>query len=520
MKYPIGIQTFEKIRKGDYAYVDKTSLVYDLVKGGSFYFLSRPRRFGKSLLVSTLEAYFRGKKELFSGLAIDALETDWKEYPVLHLDLSNAYYDSDEVLKKKLSYEVSVWEEQMGFEKETDDAAIRFGSIIRRAYEQTGRKVVILVDEYDAPLVNLIDKEELLEANRDTLSGFYKNIKANDQYIEFAFLTGVTKFGHLNVFSALNNLEDISLDEQYQTICGISEEELHACFDESVEAMADKNKITKEECYGQLRKMYDGYHFCEDGVGIYNPFSLLNALKSKRFDSYWFQTGTPTALIKALKRGNIDIADIPGTRVSKMQLTNVNSYQNDLTALLYQSGYLTIIGVAPTGAYVIDFPNEEVRDGFINQLIPIYSCLSGDATFSLADSLRQALLDADMETFISKMRTLISSLSYDIFQSTEQAFHFIFYITSVLIGGKDLRTEMEKRTNRGRMDMLIETRDYIYIMEFKLDQSPEVALQQIKEKGYAEPWNDDPREKILLGVNFSSEERNIPEKDGWELQKL
>ena len=519
MKYPIGIQTFSTIREDGYAYVDKTAIVYDLVKNGKNYFLSRPRRFGKSLLISTLEAYFRGKRELFKGLAIDNLEKDWKEYPVLHLDLSNANYDSNEVLKKKLNLTVDEWGREYGCNNVDADEASHFGIIIKRAYEQTGRKVVILVDEYDAPLVNLIDKEELLEANRDTLSGFYKNIKANDQYIEFAFLTGVTKFGHLNVFSALNNLRDISLSKQYQTICGITEEELHTYFDEGVGEMAEENDITKEECYGRLKKMYDGYHFCKKGVGLYNPFSLLNALTAQEFGSYWFKTGTPTALIKALRRGNVDIADIPGTRVSEMQLTNVNSYQNDLTALLYQSGYLTITGVAPTGAYIIDFPNEEVRDGFINQLIPIYSRLSGDATFSLADSLRQALLDADIETFISQMRTLISSLSYDIFQSSEQAFHFIFYITGVLIGGEDLRTETEKRTNRGRMDLLIETRAYIYIIEFKLDQSPEVALQQIKKKGYADPWQSDQREKILLGVNFASEERNIPE-DGWRMERL
>jgi len=515
MRYPIGIQTFEKIRQGDYLYVDKTEIIYKLVDDSTYYFLSRPRRFGKSLLVSTLEAYFQGRKELFEGLAIADLEKDWTEYPILHLDLSNSTYDSPEVLKNKLSSILHEWEKIYGESDVETDIGTRFGLLIKRAYEHTGKKVVILVDEYDAPLVDLIDNEELIEINRDILSGFYKNIKSNDNCIKFAFLTGVTKFGHTSVFSALNNLQDISLSKRYQAICGITDEELHANFDEGVNEMAEENDIAKEECYARLKKMYDGYHFCVDGVGMYNPFSLLTALKTQRFGSYWFQTGTPTALIKALKNKNVDISRIPGSRVDESRLTTVNSYQDDLTALLYQSGYLTITGVSPIGSLIIDFPNEEVRNGFVNQLIPIYTKLSGDATSFLADDLRQALFDADVEAFIDSMRTLIAGLSYDIFQTTEQAFHFIFYIAGVLIGGKDLRTDSEKRTNRGRMDMLIEMKNYIYIIEFKLDQSPDVALQQIKEKGYAEQWKNDERTKILLGVNFSSEIRNIPEEKGW-----
>ena len=520
MKYPIGIQTFEKIREGNYAYVDKTALVYDLVKDGSFYFLSRPRRFGKSLLISTLEAYFRGKKDLFKGLAIDKLEKDWEVYPVLHLDLSNEKYSDKSRLESLLNDEVSRWEKVYGSSPTEETVSRRFGGVIRRAYEQTGHKAVILVDEYDAPLVNIIDKEELLEENRETLSGFYKNIKANDEYIAFAFLTGVTKFGHLSVFSALNNLEDISLDEHYQTLCGISEEELHTYFDEGVEEMATKNRITKEQCYERLKRMYDGYHFCEEGVGMYNPFSLLNALKSKRFGSYWFQTGTPTALIKSLKKNDVDITELPGRSISPVRLANVNSYQKDLTALLYQSGYLTISGVSEGGYLTVDFPNEEVRNGFYNQLLPIYTSMSGDDVDSRVDDLRQELFHGDVEAFIAGMRDVIASLQYQFFKLKEQAFQFIFSITGTLIGGKDLRTETEKRTNRGRMDLLIETREYVYIMEFKLDQSPEKALEQIREKGYADPWRSNPRRKILLGVNFSSEERNIPEENGWKMEKI
>jgi len=516
VKYPIGIQSFASIREDGYVYVDKTEQVYDLANNGKFYFLSRPRRFGKSLLVSTLDAYFCGRKDLFKGLAIDKLEKDWTEYPVFHIDLSNVSYNSPELLKEKLSSEVAKWEEEYGTNEKSSDPAIRFGTLIRLTSKKQGKKVVILVDEYDAPLVNLIHKPELLEANRETLSGFYKNLKANDQYIKFAFLTGVTKFGQLSVFSALNNLKDISLNERYQKICGITEEELHRDFDDGVATMAVKNKMTKEECYDRLKEMYDGYHFCKEGVGMYNPFSLLNALDDKEFGSYWFQTGTPTALMLALRDTNADITHIAGQMVNAEVLQSVNSYQTDLTALLYQSGYLTITGVAPTGALIIDFPNEEVRLGFTNQLIPIYSSLSSGTSSSLSNRIKLALMEGDVDTYIAEMRTLIASIQYEFFKQTEQAFQFIFYVTGILLDAKDLLTTAEKRTNRGRIDMLVETMDYIYIMEFKLDQSPEVALQQIKDKDYAEQWATDPRKKILLGVNFSTEIRNIPEQKGYE----
>jgi len=285
---------------------------------------------------------------------------------------------------------------------------------------------VILVDEYDAPLVNLIHKPELLDANRDMLSGFYKNLKSCDQYIQFALLTGVTKFGQLSIFSALNNLNDISQSKQFQDICGITEEELHSTFDEGVREMAEELGISSGECYAQLKKSYDGYHFCKNGIGIYNPFSLLLALKSKEFDSYWFQTGTPTALLLALRDTHSDITQVAGQMVEPYVLQSVNSYQDDLTALLYQSGYLTISGLAPTGALVVDFPNEEVRMGFIQQLLPIYSSLSTAASSSLANQLKLALIEGDVETYIAEMQSLIASIDYGFFRQTEQAFQFIF----------------------------------------------------------------------------------------------
>jgi len=514
-KYPIGIQTFEKLIEGGYHYVDKTALIYDLVNTGTCYFLSRPRRFGKSLLISTLEAYFSGKKELFKGLAIEQLEHEWKTYPVLHLDLSSANYSEPGRLTDLLSSIIKRWEREYHCEPSDAPPEVRFGEIIEWLYEQTGKKVVILVDEYDAPLVNLIDKPELLEANRDTLSAFYKNIKSNDRYIEFAFLTGVTKFGHLSVFSALNNLEDISLDENYATICGISEQELHTNFDEDVEEMAQANKMTKEQCYDKLKLMYDGYHFCEDATGMYNPFSVLSALKSKRFGYYWFATGTPTALILALRDTHADVASLPGRRIAIDMLSNVNSYQEDITALLYQSGYLTITGSSPTGSVVVDFPNDEVRQGFLKQVVPQYTKFNALASSTLIDDFRAALLEGDVEAFIDEMKAFIAGIDYQFFSNTEQAFHFVFMIVCSLMRSDYITVESERRTNRGRMDMVFTTPKYIYVFEFKLDKSADEALAQIHERGYAERYATDPRTQFLVGVNFSTTERNI---DDWRCE--
>jgi len=519
MKYPIGIQTFEKIREGGYVYVDKTADIFGLVNGGKYYFLSRPRRFGKSLLVSTLEAYFGGRKDLFEGLAIASLEKDWASHPVFHLDLSNEHYAEPNNLEMLLGDEVSKWEKQYGLSPSEDSVSRRFNGVIQRAFEQTGKKIVVLVDEYDAPLVNLIHKPDLLERNREVLSSFYKNLKTNDRYIHFAFLTGVTKFGHLSVFSALNNLEDISRDERYQSICGITENELHHYFDEGVGALAEKHGISKAECYDRLKHKYDGYHFCENGVGLYNPFSLLNALDMKRFGDYWYGTGTPTGLMLALRNTHADITQLPGRMVEASALENVNSYQDDITALLYQSGYLTISGVTEGGFLTIDFPNEEVRRGFITQLVPLYTTLNSGDTSSLSATLKQSLIDGDLETFIEGMRAMIASLSYEFFKDTEQAYQFVFYITCVLMGGRDLRTFAEKRTNRGRMDLLVETVRHIYIFEFKLDGSPDDALAQIHAKGYAEQWLTDARTIHLVGVNFSTTVHNIPDANGWKVEE-
>jgi len=456
LKYPIGIQTFEKIREDGFAYVDKTNLLYDLVKGGSYYFLGRPRRFGKSLLVSTLEAYFKGKKELFHGLAIENLEKDWESYPVLHFDLSKADFHERGKLDIILSTAIDSLEAEYGVKTPSVAPDVRFDVLIREVAAKTGKKVVVLVDEYDGPLVSLIDNEELLEENRAKLSGFYKNIKANDAYIKFAFLTGVTKFGHVNVFSALNNLLDISMDEKFQCICGITEEELHLNFDAGIDEMAKKQGISKEECYGKMKDMYDGYHFVAGGVGMYNPFSVLNALNSKNFGSYWFHTGTPTGLMLALRQTQQDISELNGKAVRSQSLENIFNYQTDIIPLLYQSGYLTIKGEDEDGYLVLGFPNGEVKDGFINQLLPLYSSFSDTDKDDLVRKLRRALRMGDLETFFEEMKAYLAGMYYEFFKNDEQTFQSVFYIIGSLLGNG---TQPELHTNRGRIDLLIKTTD-------------------------------------------------------------
>ncbi len=374
MLYPIGIQSFSEIRNGGYVYADKTEGIYKLASTGKYYFLSRPRRFGKSLLVSTMEAYFKGKKELFKGLAIDAFEKDWDEHPVLHLDFSGKAYDSSDVLLKVLDDALCKWEDEYGSVNRSDVPGIRFGNIIEAAYKKTGHQVVVLIDEYDKPIIDNLTREELRESFRETLEGFYGVLKGKDRFLRFGFLTGVTKIGKMSVFSGLNNIQDISMRVEYSDICGISEEELKSYFGESVTELASANDLTVEECYGELAKMYDGYHFHPKAAGVYNPFSLINAFNAKEFKKYWFATGTPSFLVKYLKDGNYNLDNISGDMISEGTLTGANYSEPAPITLMYQSGYLTIKGYNPEfHTYTLDYPNEEVKSGFLDSLSQLFA---------------------------------------------------------------------------------------------------------------------------------------------------
>ena len=369
--YPIGIQNFEKIRKDGCLYIDKTAIIYRLVNEGSYYFLSRPRRFGKSLLISTLEAYFEGKKELFDGLAIGQLEKDWIAYPVLHLDLNIAQYDSTDSLYKIVNDALARWEEVYGTRPSEKSLPLRFAGVVERAYLKTGQRVVILIDEYDKPLLQAIGNEPLLTDYRNTLKAFYGVLKSCDKYIRFALLTGVTKFSKVSIFSDLNNLEDISMRQIYSSICGITEEELVSNFMSDIERLSQTNGMSLEEVRLKLKEWYDGYHFTAQGVDVYNPFSLLNVMKSGEFGSYWFETGTPTILVEMLKRNHYDLHRLTEEQTTADVLGSIDSMEDNPVPLLYQSGYLTIKGYDKRfGLYRLGFPNEEVEKGFISFLLP------------------------------------------------------------------------------------------------------------------------------------------------------
>src|SRR5574344_2748045 len=365
MKYPIGIQNFEKIRNDGYVYVDKTELIYKLADTGSYYFLSRPRRFGKSLLISTMDAYFSGKRELFKGLAIENLEQKWTQYPILHLDLNTRNYNSLEALTAELNKHLEMWEGLYGDEFKKRALEERFFHIIRKAYEKTGERVVILVDEYDKPLLETINNDELQNDFRATLKAFYSVLKTQDGYIKFAFLTGVTKFGKVSIFSDLNNLEDISMLRTYQTICGITEKELHDYFDSEVAELGENTGMSKEDCYAKLKEQYDGYHFRQDSIGIYNPFSLLNTLAKMEFSDYWFESGTPTFLVHLLKKTGYDLEKLESEVATSDKLNSIDSMSYDPIPVIYQSGYLTIQGYNERfRKYRLGFPNKEVENGF------------------------------------------------------------------------------------------------------------------------------------------------------------
>ncbi len=513
MKYPIGIQDFASLRKDGYTYVDKTALVFKLADEGKYYFLSRPRRFGKSLLLSTMEAYFRGKRELFQGLALETLETEWAEYPVLHLDLNKGKYDASGSLDAVLGDFLSKLEATYGASPSETTLALRFNGVIERAAAQTGRRVVILVDEYDKPMLQAIGDETLQAEFRSTLKAFYGALKSQDRNIRFAFLTGVTKFGKVSVFSDLNNLQDISMDEDYQDICGITEAEMHRYFEEGIRALGERSHLTYEATCQRLERMYDGYHFTEESTGVYNPFSLLNTLSRRKFGSYWFETGTPTFLAELLRRDHFRLPDMTRQQVSADFLNSIDTMDRNPLPVIYQSGYLTIKGYDPEfRTYTLGYPNEEVEEGFTKFLLPWYTSANrGDEPMYIENFVR-SLRGGRPDDFMQRMAALFAATDYKIVGDAELYFQNAFYLVTELLG---FYVEVERAISDGRLDMVVKTQDYIYIFEFKLDKSPEAALRQIEEKGYAAPFAADPRRLFKVGVNFSREKRRI---DGWQIE--
>ena len=487
--YPVGIQNFEKIRRDGYYYVDKTDRIYRLVKTGCYYRLIRPRRFGKSLLVSTLEAYFQGKKELFEGLAIEGLEKEWKDYPVIHLDLNAKKFDTEEDLIRLIDRQLLVYESVYG--RVPTDVTIddRFVSLIRNAAEKSGERVVILVDEYDKPMLQAIGNDTLQSEYRNTLKAFYGVLKSMDGYIKFALLTGVTKFGKVSVFSDLNNLEDISRNPSYTDICGISGEELLRDFGEDIQELAAANGQTFEQACDQLKTDYDGYHFCPDSPGMYNPFSILNTFKSRRYGSYWFETGTPTYLVELLKKSNYDLEEMSHVETDADILDSIFTDDNPIP-VIYQSGYLTIKGYDKEfGIYELGFPNREVEEGFMKFLLPYYSSVSKTSSPFEIKKFVQDVKRGDIDGFMERLQSFLADCPYELAKDVELHYQNVLFIVFRLA-----------------------TDSYVYVMEFKLDGSAEQALQQIEDKQYALPFAKDSRKVYTIGVNFSSETRNI---DKW-----
>ncbi len=504
---PIGVQNFENLRKSGFLYVDKTALLYRLVTTGHYYFLSRPRRFGKSLLVSTLEAYFQGRKELFKGLAIEGLEKDWAVHPVFHLDLNTQKYDAPEKLDQVLNRALTRWEELYGASEAEATLSLRFEGVIRRACEQTGQGVVILVDEYDKPMLQAIGNEELQEDYRSTLKAFYGALKSMDRYIRLGLLTGVTKFSKVSVFSDLNNLEDISMDNRYADLCGITEEELRDNFKEYVCKLADKYRIPEEKAYIRLKEHYDGYHFTEDSEGLYNPFSLLNALAKQKFGNYWFETGTPTYLVELLKQSHYDLRRLTQERTSGEVLDSIDTASDHPVPLLYQSGYLTIKDYNPRfDVYTLDFPNKEVEEGLLKFLIPYYTPINKvESPFQVEQFVKEVEAD-DVDGFFRRLQSFLADTPYELAREQELHYQNVLFIVFKLVG---LYVQAEYHTSQGRVDLLLQTPDYVYVMEFKLEGTAEEALRQIEEKGYARPFDSDARRVFRIGVNFSRETRNI-----------
>ncbi len=512
-KYPIGIQNFESLRRDGYAYVDKTDVVWRLAQAGRYYFLSRPRRFGKSLLLSTIEAYFEGKKDLFEGLAIGRLEKDWKQYPILHLDLNASQYGCKEDLEIILDYHLRNWEKIYGRDPQTLTLSGRFTDVIRSACQQTGMPVVILVDEYDKPLALNLDNEPLQDEFRSMLKAFYGVMKSADRYIKLGFLTGVTKFSKVSVFSDLNNIRDISMLPDFITCCGMTEQEIRDNFESGVEELAAYNNMTNDECYAMLRRRYDGYHFRQNSVGLYNPYSLLNTLASRVFDDYWFATGTPTLLVNLLRNAAFNLNDLIDLPVTADLMGSVDTMHVNPLPVIYQSGYLTIKNYDEEfREYQLGFPNEEVERGFVQYLQPIYTnAVLNPSVFNINRFVGE-VRKGEPEAFMTRLSAMLADTDYRIVGSSELYFQNVLFVLFRLLG---LYVEVERATSDGRMDMVVQTKDYIYILEFKLDKSADEALRQIDEKGYARPFASDPRTLFKIGVNFDTAKRCVTE---WKVE--
>lgn len=528
MKYPIGIQTFEKIIEGNYLYFDKTAMIYDLVHNGNIYFLSRPRRFGKSLLLSTIDAYFRGKKELFKGLAIDSLETEWEEYPVLRIDFNSNKFEDPGVLESVLETFVANAEDKYGKGKNAETLGDRFRAVIANAHKKTGKRVVVLVDEYDKPLLDVMnvpgytisptgEKITMEERNRSVLKGFYSTFKAADADLQFVFLTGVTKFSQVSVFSGFNQPLDISMDARYDAICGITKEELFGQLDTQIAEMAKQNEVSVEEMKYYLKMRYDGYHFSSRMTDMFNPFSILNAFCKMELNDYWFQTGSPTYLVRLMADNDVTIDEYIGKWMPASTFMDFKANAQTPLPMLYQSGYLTIKDYKRSmmrPVYKLDFPNDEVKAGFV-PLIAANYFKKNNGTDIWVEEVADAMETGHLEKLKNLFVSFFAGIPYSLREKGtegEKEKHFQYTMFLVLNMITSFHVSAEKQQSEGRVDCIAETPEHVYIFEFKRDGSADEALKQIENKGYARPYAADKRTIHKVGVNFSSQTGTI---NGW-----
>ena len=511
--YPIGIQTFSKIREGNYLYIDKTEYVYRMTHSASSYmFLSRPRRFGKSLLTSTLHSYFSGRKDLFHGLAMEKLEKEWTEYPVLHFDMSTAKHADSEQLLQELNLKLYGYEQIYGRLEEEVNPNQRLMGLIKRAYEQTGKKVVVLIDEYDAPLLDVVHERENLDVLRNIMRNFYSPLKACDPYLRYVFLTGITKFSQLSIFSELNNIKNISMDEPYAAICGISEDEIRLQMKDDLGGLAKKLEITPEEALMKLKENYDGYHFTSPSPDIYNPFSLLNAFADGKFGSYWFGSGTPTYLVKMLDKFGVKPSEIGRRQLKSSVFDAPTETMTDAVPLLYQSGYITIKDYNKMlDLYTLDIPNKEVRLGLMESLLPYYVNNKTPEATTMVAYLFYDIQNGDMDAALHRLQEFLSTIPYCDNTRFEGHYQQVFYIIFSLLG---YYVDVEVRTPRGRVDIVLRTKTTLYVMELKLDKSAGEAMEQIDLKNYPERFALCGLPVVKVAVSFDSERCTIGD---WEI---
>ena len=508
--YPVGIQTFEKIRKGNYLYVDKTKYIVDFRKKGmSYVFLSRPRRFGKSLFASTLQAYFEGRKELFEGLAVADYEKDWVKHPVLHFDMSGAKHMDAEALDGYLDFILRPYEKLYGKEDFEDTPNKRLMGLVERAHEQTGQKAVVIIDEYDAPLLDVVHEKENLQSLRFIMQNFYSPLKKLDPHLDLTFITGITKFSQLSIFSELNNLDNISMLDQYSAICGISKTELTTVMKPDVEGLGRALGMTYEECLEELRQYYDGYHFSEHSEDVFNPFSLVKALNGQKIGAYWFGSGTPSYLIKSLQKYHVNVLDIENNSCDVDDFDVSPEQMTSALPLLYQSGYLTIKKYNPIlRRYSLGYPNREVKIGMLKSLAPNYLSPVSLDNSSLVGNFLEKLYDGDIEGAMVRLKAYLAGISNRLSNKNERDFQTVFYLIFNLMGAY-MRVEEDSAV--GRADAVVHMPDAVYVFELKYDGSAEEAVRQIDDKGYLIPYSADGKRLFKIGVNYDSQQRTIGE---------